>query len=207
MSLIWTALPILSTASSPASAGFNAYEDEYCFKPLHVYEGFSGKLITAVLRPGKTPSYWEIIAVLKRIVRRLKEVWTKTRLFSVATPILRSRSCSTGRRGKTSSMRSVWRKIGSWKDCPSWLWPMPKRVSTLRAGQHPEPSRRRYSHTRCPMACDTFSQLAKVSHYLCVILSHRRGDCALRSVRQKLMEAGALNRKILRCSEIQEGRN
>jgi len=35
---------------------FKAYEDEYCFMPLHVYEGLSGKYITGVLRTGKTPT-------------------------------------------------------------------------------------------------------------------------------------------------------
>jgi len=32
---------------------FNTYYDEYCYQPLHVYEGLSGKLITTILRPGK----------------------------------------------------------------------------------------------------------------------------------------------------------
>jgi hypothetical protein len=35
---------------------FNAFEDEYCFMPFHLYDGLSGKLITTVLRPGKTPT-------------------------------------------------------------------------------------------------------------------------------------------------------
>jgi hypothetical protein len=60
---------------------FNAHENEYCFKPFHVYEGLSGKLITAVLRPGKTPAPGEVMAVLKRVVRRLKEAWPKTRFL------------------------------------------------------------------------------------------------------------------------------
>jgi len=60
---------------------FNAYENEYCFQPFHVYEGLSGKLITAILRPGKTPTAQEIMAVLKRIVKRLKEAWPKTRFL------------------------------------------------------------------------------------------------------------------------------
>jgi hypothetical protein len=67
--------------SSPASAGFNAYENEYCFQPFHVYEGLSGKLITAILRPGKTPTAQEIMAVLKRIVKRPKEAWPKTKFL------------------------------------------------------------------------------------------------------------------------------
>lgn len=54
---------------------FNAFEDEYCFMPFHVYEGLSGKLISAVLRAGKTPTANEIISVIKRIVRRIRQVW------------------------------------------------------------------------------------------------------------------------------------
>lgn len=60
---------------------FNAYENEYCFQPFHVYEGLSGKLITAVLRPGKTPTHREVMAVLKRVVKKLKEAWPKTKFL------------------------------------------------------------------------------------------------------------------------------
>ncbi|MDD2599323.1 MAG: IS1380 family transposase [Kiritimatiellae bacterium] len=59
---------------------FNAYEDEYCFMPFHVYEGLSGKYITSVLRAGKTPTASEIISVLKRIVRRIRKAWPKVRI-------------------------------------------------------------------------------------------------------------------------------
>ena len=60
---------------------FNAFEDEYCFMPFHVYEGQTGKLITTVLRPGKTPTAAEIISVLKRLVRRLRKVWPEVRII------------------------------------------------------------------------------------------------------------------------------
>jgi hypothetical protein len=60
---------------------FNAFEDEYCFMPFHLYDGLSGKLITTVLRPGKTPADQEIISVLKRVVKRLREAFPKTRLI------------------------------------------------------------------------------------------------------------------------------
>ena len=43
--------------------------------PLHVYDGITSRLITTVLRPGKTPLGGEIITVLKRIVRRLRTAW------------------------------------------------------------------------------------------------------------------------------------
>jgi hypothetical protein len=52
---------------------FNKHEDEYCLMPFHVYEGLTGKLITTVIRPGKTPLAHEIIAVLKRIVRKVRK--------------------------------------------------------------------------------------------------------------------------------------
>jgi len=60
---------------------FNGFEDCYCFMPFHVYEGISGDLITTTLRPGKTPSYQEIIAILKRIVRRIRAAWPKVEII------------------------------------------------------------------------------------------------------------------------------
>jgi len=59
---------------------FNAYEDEYCFMPFHVYEGQSGKLIASVLRSGKTPTAKEILSVLKRIVRRVRTAWPEVEI-------------------------------------------------------------------------------------------------------------------------------
>lgn len=54
---------------------FNAYHDTYCYMPLHIYEGKSGKLITTILRPGKRPSGREIVSILKRIVKRIRASW------------------------------------------------------------------------------------------------------------------------------------
>jgi hypothetical protein len=62
-------------------AFFNAFADEHCFMPFHVYEGQSGRLITTVLRAGKSPKGREIISVLKRIVRRLRAQWPETCLI------------------------------------------------------------------------------------------------------------------------------
>jgi hypothetical protein len=59
---------------------FNAFEDEYCFMPFHVYEGLSGKLITTVLRPGKTPTASEIKSILKRLIKRIRARWPNTRI-------------------------------------------------------------------------------------------------------------------------------
>jgi hypothetical protein len=56
---------------------FNAYHDCYCYMPLHIYEGKSGKLITTILRPGKRPSGKEVVVILKRIVRKIRGAWPK----------------------------------------------------------------------------------------------------------------------------------
>lgn len=54
---------------------FNGYHDEYCYMPLFIFEGVSGKLITSVLRPGKRPSGKETRAIIKRVVQRIRTVW------------------------------------------------------------------------------------------------------------------------------------
>jgi len=54
---------------------FNAFYDHRCYLPLHVYEGLSGKFITALLRPGKTLRGQEILTVLKRLLARLRQAW------------------------------------------------------------------------------------------------------------------------------------
>jgi len=54
---------------------FNAFHDSYCYLPIHVYEGQSGKLIMSLLRPGRRPTGPEIVALLKRLVHRLRAAW------------------------------------------------------------------------------------------------------------------------------------
>lgn len=57
---------------------FNNYYGEYCFMPLHVYEGISGNFITAILRPGKRSSGQETVGYLKPIVERIRAHWSNT---------------------------------------------------------------------------------------------------------------------------------
>ena len=54
---------------------FNAYHNNYCYMPIHIYEGRSGKLITTVLRPGKRPTGEQIVSILKRVVKRIRQAW------------------------------------------------------------------------------------------------------------------------------------
>ena len=57
---------------------FNGYYGEYCYMPLLIFEGLSGKLILPVLRPGRSNKSVNIAGLLVRIVTRLREVWKKT---------------------------------------------------------------------------------------------------------------------------------
>jgi Transposase DDE domain group 1 len=54
---------------------FNGYYDHYCYLPLHIYEGQSGKLITSILRPGRRPTGQEIVSILKRVVGAIRREW------------------------------------------------------------------------------------------------------------------------------------
>ena len=62
-------------------AVFNAYHDEYCYMPLHIYEGKSGKLITTILRPGRRPSGKQIRSILKHLVRYIRKHWPDVMIF------------------------------------------------------------------------------------------------------------------------------
>jgi hypothetical protein len=54
---------------------FNAYHGDYCYMPIHIYEGKSGQLITTVLRPGKRPTGKQIVSIVKRVVGKIRQVW------------------------------------------------------------------------------------------------------------------------------------
>ena len=59
---------------------FNAYYDERCFLPIHVYETATSRPVAVLLRPGKTPSGDEVQRHLHRLVRRIRSHWPATRL-------------------------------------------------------------------------------------------------------------------------------
>jgi len=59
---------------------FNAHYDERCFLPIHVYDTERSRPVAVVLRPGKTPGGVEVRAHLRRLVRHIRQRWTKTRI-------------------------------------------------------------------------------------------------------------------------------
>ena len=60
---------------------FNTKYGNTCYLPLMIFEGLSGKLITAILRPGKTPSGRENAAIVKRLLTLIRQSWPKTHLI------------------------------------------------------------------------------------------------------------------------------
>ena len=60
---------------------FNAHDNTYCYRPVLVYEGTSGKLISAILRPGKRPSGVEVRAILKRVLAHIRRAWPRVTIL------------------------------------------------------------------------------------------------------------------------------
>jgi hypothetical protein len=58
---------------------YDGYYGGYCFLPLHVYEGLSGRLITTIFK-AKRFSAAQLLAVLKRLVKHLRHAWPETRI-------------------------------------------------------------------------------------------------------------------------------
>lgn len=59
---------------------FNAFYGGYSYMPLHVYEGLSGRLITTLLKPTRLKGAM-VRTILRRVARRLREHWPKTRIL------------------------------------------------------------------------------------------------------------------------------
>lgn len=60
---------------------YNHHYGSPCYLPLFLFEGISGKLITAALRPGKRPTGAENAALVKRVLKRLRAVWPNTHIL------------------------------------------------------------------------------------------------------------------------------
>ena len=56
---------------------YDGYYGGYGCMPWHLYEGLSGRLITAILK-AKRFSGAQMLAVLKRVVKRLRHAWPDT---------------------------------------------------------------------------------------------------------------------------------
>jgi len=66
------------THGQQAFSFYNGHYGHPCYLPLFVFEGLSGRLVTAVLRPGKTPTGRENAMIVKRLLQRLRAHWPDT---------------------------------------------------------------------------------------------------------------------------------
>lgn len=57
---------------------YNDYYGEYCYMPLHIYEGLSGKLITTILKPGRRSKNINVFAILSRVIKKIRSQWKDT---------------------------------------------------------------------------------------------------------------------------------
>ncbi len=63
------------THGAQEGSAYHGYYRQHMDHPLLVFDGETGQLITAVLRPGNTHGSVGVVAVLKQVVRRLRERW------------------------------------------------------------------------------------------------------------------------------------
>jgi hypothetical protein len=59
---------------------YHGYYQEHIYHPLVVFDGDTGELITAVLRAGNTHASRSAVAILKRIVGRVRKAWPKVHI-------------------------------------------------------------------------------------------------------------------------------
>ena len=59
---------------------FHGYYGEYVYHPLLVYDGDTGELITAVLRPGNVHASRSVVAIVKRVVKKLRQAFGEVQI-------------------------------------------------------------------------------------------------------------------------------
>jgi hypothetical protein len=68
------------THGEQEGTAYHGYFRQHMYHPLLVFDGTTGQLITAVLRPGNAHGSHGVVAVLKRLVRALRARWPGVRL-------------------------------------------------------------------------------------------------------------------------------
>ena len=63
------------THGQQEGSAYHGYYRQHMYHPLLVFDGETGQLITAVLRPGNTHGSAGVVAVLKRVVRAIRARW------------------------------------------------------------------------------------------------------------------------------------
>lgn len=63
------------THGAQEGSAYHGYYRQHMYHPLLIFDAETGQLITAVLRPGNAHGSTGVVAVLKRVVRALRERW------------------------------------------------------------------------------------------------------------------------------------
>jgi len=76
----------IDTTDDPAHGAqqlalFNGFYDQHMYHPLLVFEGTSGDLLAALLRPGNASASRNACAVLKRLIDGIRARWPKVRII------------------------------------------------------------------------------------------------------------------------------
>lgn len=64
-----------NTYGSQQLSLFNQYYGEYCYMPLFIFEGCSGRMILPILRPGRTNKQLNVFGIIRRLVERIRDKW------------------------------------------------------------------------------------------------------------------------------------
>ncbi len=57
---------------------FNSYYAEYCYMPLLIFDGHSGRLILPILRPGRRSKSVELYGLMRHLIEYLHRRWPRT---------------------------------------------------------------------------------------------------------------------------------
>jgi len=57
---------------------FNTHYGDYCYMPLHIYEGMTGKLVTTILKPGRRSKSINVFSLMKKLINYLHQYWPDT---------------------------------------------------------------------------------------------------------------------------------
>ncbi|MEM8628323.1 MAG: IS1380 family transposase, partial [Pseudomonadota bacterium] len=60
---------------------FNAHYATRCFQPIVIFDGLTGRPVTAILRPGKSPSGEEIATILRHVIGRIRKTLPGVRIL------------------------------------------------------------------------------------------------------------------------------
>lgn len=60
---------------------YNAQYGTRCFQPIMIFDGLTGKPVTAILRPGKPPAGTEIATILRHVFHRVRRAFPNKRVL------------------------------------------------------------------------------------------------------------------------------